>query len=55
MNVLVFLNDGHTIYPSFHPDQKEEVIGYYTLEYWKKEIKGFVATLQDGTIVKVGA
>ena len=55
MNVMVFLNDGHVINPSFDPSQKEEVIGYYTIEYWKKEIKGFAATLEDGSIVKVGA
>ena len=54
MNVMVFLNDGHVINPSFDPSQKEEVIGYYTTEYWAKAIKGFVATLEDGSIVKVG-
>jgi hypothetical protein len=54
MSVMVFLNDGHVINPLFHPDQTAEVIGYYTTEFWKKEIKGFRATLDNGDVVEVG-
>jgi hypothetical protein len=55
MNVIVKLNDGGTIYPTFAPEHRVEVIGYYTLQYWQRAIKGFRATLEDGTIIELGA
>ena len=55
MNVSVKLNDNTTIYPSYAPEHKAEVIGFYTKKYWTQEIQGFKATMDDGTIVAIGA
>lgn len=55
MNVEVTLKDGSQIFPSFAPEHKAEVIGWYTTEYWANRIQGFKATLDDGTIVAIGA
>ena len=55
MNVEVTLNDNTKIYPSYAPEHKAEVIGFYTKEYWANKIQGFKATLNDGSIVAIGA
>ena len=55
MNVEVTLNDNSKIYPSYDPEHKSEVIGFYTKQYWAMKIQGFKATLNDGTIVAIGA
>jgi hypothetical protein len=54
MSVMVFLNDGHVIFPMFHFDQAAEVIGYYTTELWNSEIKGFRAVLDNGEVIELG-
>lgn len=55
MNVEVMLNDNTMIHPSYDPEHKAEVIGFYTKEYWAQRIQGYRATLADGTIVAMGA
>jgi hypothetical protein len=55
MNVEVMLIDNSKIYPSYDPEHKAEVIGWYTKEYWAGRIQGFRATLADGQIVAIGS
>jgi hypothetical protein len=54
MKVSVKNNNAVTDY-FFAPEHKAEAIGFYTVEYWANRIQGFVATLEDGTIVAIGA
>lgn len=54
MTVTVTLNSGMTINPSFDPQHERDVVGFYTLMFWRNEIKGFLATLANGETVKVG-
>jgi hypothetical protein len=54
MKVTVTKDNTATDY-FFSPEHKAEVIGWYTKEYWSNKIQGFIATLEDGTIVAIGA
>jgi hypothetical protein len=54
MTVTVTLNSGMTINPSFDPQHERDVVGFYTLMFWRNEIKGFLATLANGETVKIG-
>ena len=40
---------------SFDPQHKAEVIGYYTKLYWQGYVRKFTATMDDGSIVAIGA
>lgn len=54
MKVSVNTNSVVTDY-FFAPEHKAEAIGFYTSAYWGGMIQGFVATLEDGQIVAIGA
>jgi hypothetical protein len=54
MNVEVTLNDNSKIYPSYDPQHKAEVIGFYTKAYWNLMIQGYRITLSDGSIINLG-
>jgi hypothetical protein len=52
----VSVNNNNTVTDYFFaPEHKENAIGFYTSAYWGGMIQGFVATLEDGTIVAIGA
>ena len=55
MTVVVTNKDNSLTTYSFAPEHKAEAIGFYTSAYWGGMIQGFVATLDDGTIVAIGA
>lgn len=55
MNVVVTLNDGTTINPVYAPEHISEVIGFYTKQLWQNAISGFIATLDNGQVIKLGA
>jgi len=55
MNVTVTnLDKTHTVY-GFSPEHKSEAIGFYTKLYWEGKISGFIAGMDNGEIVAIGA
>jgi hypothetical protein len=55
MNVTVTnLDKTHTVY-GFAPEHKSEVVGFYTKLYWQGKISGFIAGMDNGEIVAIGA
>jgi hypothetical protein len=48
------LDKTHTVY-GFSPEHKSEAIGFYTKLYWEGKISGFIAGMDNGEIVAIGA
>lgn len=55
MLVTVTNPDNTTTTYSFAPEHREEAIGYYTKLYWQGKIRKFIAALDEGQIVAIGA
>ena len=55
MSVTVTNLDNTVTNYGYAPEHKAEAIGFYTKLYWEKAIRGFVATMDDGSIVAIGA
>jgi hypothetical protein len=54
MNVVVALNDGSQIYPSYAPDNTNSILAFYSEAVSTNQIAGYVATFNDGSVVAEG-
>ena len=54
MNVVVALNDGSKIYPSYAPDNANAILEFYSNGVLDNSIAGYVATFNDGSVVAEG-
>jgi len=55
MLVTVTNSDNTQTTYGFDPQHKEEAIGFYTKLYWQGKIRKFTVSLNDGSIVAIGA
>lgn len=55
MNVSVKNLDNTATNYGYAPEHKAHVIGFYTKMFWRKEIKGFTMTHDDGDVISIGA
>lgn len=55
MVVEVTNKSGITTSYVFDPQHKAEALGFYQKLYWRHEIAGYKATMDDGQIVAIGA
>ena len=54
MNVVVALNNGEKIYPSYSAESANDVLSFYSLAVVNSEIAGFVAKFNDGSVIAEG-
>jgi hypothetical protein len=54
MVVEVTANNGLKVYPEFDPAHKADVIGFYTKEFWRGDIKGYRVAYKGEIIVEMG-
>ena len=54
MNVVVALNDGSKIYPSYAPEHESDVLSFYATKVIAGEIQGYVITYDDGRVKAQG-
>jgi hypothetical protein len=55
MLITITNSDNSTNTYGFAPEHKEQAIGFYTQLYWQGKIRKFIASLDDGSIVAIGA
>jgi hypothetical protein len=54
MTVVITLNDGSKLSPSFDPEHKEGILTFYKNKADSYQIQNYIVTANDGAVIALG-